>query len=111
MKKILIAFLSLVCVALTACSKESILVDTQTLRVEKNGTQTIIYDLAGKKEYSYKTVRVRKDKVNNSKNSRISASTDTIRIVAITGGGFLIEDYTANVVYLVEKDRTVTIPG
>ena len=112
MKKFIIAFALIVCALLTACRKDGVLIDTQTLKVERDGAQTVVYDLAGNAEYSYRTIRVRKDKISDEmKTDRIEVSTDTIEITVLCGGGFIIKDHTANIAYRIGESGAEQING
>ena len=89
---------------LASCTKNSLLIDTETLKVERDGATTTFYDLVGDKEYSFRTNKLHKDEISDEmKTDRVAVDTDTIKITVLYGGGFIVEDKTANAVYHIEK--------
>ena len=106
MKKIIVFAIILIAImTLASCAKNGLIIDTDTLKVERDGTITIIHDLAGDKEYSFRSQKLRKDKATDEiKTDRVAVDTDTIKITVLYGGGFIVEDKTTNAVYRIEKD-------
>ncbi len=105
MKKITIFAIILIAImTLASCTKNGLLIDTETLKVERDGATTTFYDLIGDKEYSFRTSKLHKDEITDEmKTDRVAADTDTIKITLLYGGSFIVEDKTANAVYRIEK--------
>ncbi len=59
--------------------------ETDTLKIERQGAETRIYDLVGDSEYTFTThrTRVNKDAAQNVQEARISTATDTITISTV----------------------------
>lgn len=59
--------------------------ETDTLKIERQGAETRIYDLVGDSEYTFTThrTRVRKDAAQDAQEARISTATDTITISTV----------------------------
>jgi len=106
MKKRIIALclLSLLLVAVfTSCMGERVAVDTDTLKVVQNGSQTVVSDLVANREYKFRTARVRKDRLpEEHKEPREAFDTDTIRIVMLPHAVLEITDKTAGKVYTIK---------
>lgn len=88
----------------TGCTqKTKVYCDTDTLRIERTGTVTTIYDLAGADSYTFRTVRVR----NGSQAAEAAAEyktvndTETIKIDVVKGV-IIVEDKTAGLIYTIE---------
>ena len=82
--KRLISFIvaAVLIVALTGCTKESIvLYDSDLLRVERAGAVTTISDLEGGNVYTLKTVRVKKSETATQ--DKTIADTDTMHIQVV----------------------------
>ena len=92
------------CAALifTGCAQETkVYCDTDTLRIERTGTVTTIYDLAGADSYTFRTVRVRKDSQNAADGVKTAHDTDTIKI-EIAKSVIIVEDKTTGAVYTID---------
>ena len=105
MKKTIIFAIMLIAIMIFAsCAKSGALIDTDTLKVERDGAITRIYDRAGDEEYTFRASKVHKDEITEElKEDRAAVDTDTIKIIALYGGGFIVEDKTANAVYRIEN--------
>lgn len=59
--------------------------ETDTLKIERQGAETRIYDLVGDSEYTFTThrTRVKKDAAQDAQEARISTATDTITISTV----------------------------
>ena len=94
------------CAALifTGCAQETkVYCDTDTLRIERTGTVTTIYDLAGADSYTFRTVRVRKDShaAEAAAEYKTVHDTETIKIDVVKGV-IIVEDKTAGITYTIE---------
>ena len=96
----------ILCAALifTGCTPQTkVYCDTDTLRIERTGTATTIYDLAGGETYNFRTVRVR----NGTQAAEAAAEyktvhdTDTIKI-EIAKSVIIVEDKTTGAVYTID---------
>ena len=82
------------------------LFDTNTIRIELEGKETRVFDLAGNQEYSFTTKRIIRteplslEKMQARALGRISADTDTIKIT-LSGGLIVVEDKTAHETYYI----------
>lgn len=74
------------------------IVDTDTLNIEKNALSLTINDKAGNSVYGYKKGLVKN--TGTKEGLSVNKNTDTIRIIQLNGNQFLIEDYTAEKMYL-----------
>ena len=76
------------------------LIDTDTLRVVQNGSKLAVYDLAGHKEYNYKSVP-------SKRSSGVSAAVSAVRSdtlnIDILNGELLITDKTAERLYTIRR--------
>ena len=94
----------ILCAALifTGCTPQTkVYCDTDTLRIERTGTVTTIYDLAGADSYTFRTVRVRKDSQNAADGVKTAHDTDTIKI-EIAKSVIIVEDKTTGAVYTID---------
>ena len=94
----------ILCAALifTGCTHQTkVYCDTDTLRIERTGTVTTIYDLAGADSYTFRTVRVRKDSQNAAGGVKTAHDTDTIKI-EIAKSVIIVEDKTTGAVYTID---------
>ena len=94
------------CAALifTGCAQETkVYCDTDTLRIERTGTATTIYDLAGDDIYTFRTVRVRKgtQAAEAAAEYKTVHDTETIKIDVVKGV-IIVEDKTAGITYTIE---------
>ena len=94
----------ILCAALffTGCTpKTKVYCDTDTLKIERTGAITTIYDLAGDDTYTFRTVRVRKDSQNAADGVKTARDTDTIKI-EIAKNVIIVEDKTTGAVYTID---------
>ena len=94
----------ILCAALifTGCTPQTkVYCDTDTLRIERTGTVTTIYDLAGDDTYTFRTVRVRKDSQAVTDGVKTAHDTDTIKI-DVEKSVIIVEDKTAGVTYTID---------
>lgn len=80
--------------AVQAAQSMETLYSTDTLKIEREGARTYVYDLAGNAAYTFAKKRVRKDPAAQYKEIAPAVDTDTIKIQTI-GRGILVEDKTA----------------
>lgn len=64
---------------LAGCTSHKVLHDTDTLRVERDGSSLVVYDLAGEATYTLATKRVRKGTTTEPRNL---VETDTLTIIS-----------------------------
>lgn len=94
----------ILCAALffTGCTQETkVYCDTDTLKIERTGAITTIYDLAGDDTYTFRTVRVRKDSQAVTDGVKTARDTDTIKIDVVKSV-IIVEDKTAGVTYTID---------
>lgn len=94
----------ILCAALffTGCTpKTKVYCDTDTLKIERTGNITTVYDLAGDDTYTFRTVRVRKDSQNAADGVKTANDTDTIKI-EIAKSVIIVEDKTTGAVYTID---------
>ena len=89
----------------TGCTqKTKVYCDTDTLRIERTGTATTIYDLAGGETYNFRTVRVRKDTPAAEAAAEYKTVYDTATIkIDTVKGAIIVTDKTAGITYTVQK--------
>lgn len=101
-----IAFALLVCVCLmlfAGCNNEpKMLYQSESVEVVRNGNITVISDLVADKEYSFRSVRVKR--TESVQRAYTSADTDTINI-EIMPSGFRIYDKTADKIIYITKNK------
>ena len=86
----------------TGCTRETkVYCDTDTLKIERTGAITTIYDLAGDDTYTFRTVRVRKGSQNAADGVKTAHDTDTIKI-EIAKSVIIVEDKTTGTVYTID---------
>lgn len=86
----------------TGCTQETkVYCDTDTLKIERTGAITTIYDLAGDDTYTFRTVRVRKDSQAVTDGVKTAHDTDTIKIDVVKSV-IIVEDKTAGVTYTID---------
>ena len=86
----------------TGCTRETkVYCDTDTLKIERTGAITTIYDLAGDDTYTFRTVRVRKDSQAVTDGVKTAHDTDTIKIDVVKSV-IIVEDKTAGVTYTID---------
>ena len=97
----------ILCAALifTGCTPQTkVYCDTDTLRIERTGTATTIYDLAGGETYNFRTVRVRKDTPAAEAAAEYKTVYDTATIkIDTVKGAIIVTDKTAGITYTVQK--------
>ena len=94
----------ILCAALffTGCTPQTkVYYDTDTLKIERTGNITTVYDLAGDDTYTFRTVRVRKDSQNAADGVKTAHDTDTIKI-EIAKSVIIVEDKTTGAVYTID---------
>ena len=94
----------ILCAALffTGCTPQTkVYCDTDTLKIERTGNITTVYDLAGDDTYTFRTVRVRKDSQNAADGVKTALETDTIKI-EIAKSVIIVEDKTTGAVYTID---------
>lgn len=105
-KATLAAILAVILLAFSfiGCTPQTkVLCDTDTLRIERTGTATTIYDLAGDDIYTFRTVRVRKgtQAAEAAAEYKTVHDTETIKIDVVKGV-IIVEDKTAGITYTIE---------
>ena len=86
----------------TGCTQETkVYCDTDTLKIERTGNITTVYDLAGDDTYTFRTVRVRKDSQAVTDGVKTAHDTDTIKIDVVKSV-IIVEDKTAGVTYTID---------
>jgi hypothetical protein len=97
----------ILCAALifTGCTPQTkVYCDTETLRIERTGTATTIYDLAGDESYTFRTVRVRKDTPAAEAAAEYKTVYDTATIKIDTEkGAIIVTDKTAGITYTIKR--------
>lgn len=94
----------ILCAALffTGCTPQTkVYCDTDTLKIERTGNITTVYDLAGDDTYTFRTVRVRKDSQSAADGVKTAHDTDTIKI-EIAKSVIIVEDKTTGAVYTID---------
>ena len=94
----------ILCAALffTGCTqKTKVYCDTDTLKIERTGAITTIYDLAGDDTYTFRTARVRKDSQAVTDGVKTAHDTDTIKIDVVKSV-IIVEDKTTGAVYTID---------
>lgn len=101
---------ALIAATLTGCTKAATvtLYDTDTLRIERQGAETRIYDLAGNEDYTFTKQRVRRVKDSSTPATepqpkdtpRLCADTDTIKLETVHSI-IIITDKTAGSTYYI----------
>ena len=94
----------ILCAALffTGCTPQTkVYYDTDTLKIERTGNITTVYDLAGDDTYTFRTVRVRKGSQNAADGVKTARDTDTIKI-EIAKNVIIVEDKTTGAVYTID---------
>lgn len=103
--KAAVCLLSLILCAVllfTGCTqKADTICDTDTLKIERTGNVTTIYDLAGDDVYTFRTVRVKKGSQANAGSLTTVHDTETIKIDTVKSV-IIVEDKTAGVIYTIE---------
>lgn len=86
----------------TGCTPQTkVYCGTDTLKIERTGAITTIYDLAGDDTYTFRTVRVRKDSQAVTDGVKTAHDTDTIKI-EIAKSVIIVEDKTTGAVYTID---------
>ena len=94
----------ILCAALffTGCTPQTkVYCDTDTLKIERTGNITTVYDLAGNDTYTFRTVRVRKGSQAVTDGVKTAHDTDTIKIDVVKSV-IIVEDKTAGVTYTID---------
>ena len=76
------------------------LIDTDSLKVVREGSKTTVSDLIGDEQYNFKTVRVKRSEDVSDPYTAIS--TDTISIDILSHGVLKITDKTVEKVYIIK---------
>lgn len=102
--KIAFAVLVSVCLMLFAgCNNESkTLYQSESVEVVREGNKTAVYDLLADKEYSFRSVRVKRSESVSVPYKSID--TDTINIETMPSG-FRIYDKTADKIIYITKNK------
>ena len=99
-----IAFALLVCVCLmlfAGCNNEPrILYQSDGVTIEREGNKTAVYDLWADKEYSFRSVRVKRSE--SVFEPYTTVDTDTIKIEIIPSG-LRVYDKTANKIFTYQR--------
>ena len=99
-----IAFALLVCVCLmlfAGCNNEAeILYQSDSVTIEREGNITLVSDLVADKEYSFRSVRVKRSESVLEPHTAIE--TDTIKIEIIPSG-LRVYDKTANKIFTYQR--------
>ena len=85
---------------LAGCTSHKVLHDTDTLRVERDGSSLVVCDLAGEATYTLATKRVRK--TDTPQEPRNLVETDTL-IITAQPNLTTITDKTAGTVVKIER--------
>lgn len=92
--------------ALTGCTQAQqgtvTLYDTDTVKIEREGAQTRIYDLEGGADYSFTAHKVRtpKGQVKYVSGATVAADTDTIEIKTVYGIIIVTDKTTGETLYI-----------
>ena len=78
------------------------LIDTDSLKVVREGAKTTVYDIVGDEQYTFKTVRVKRSEGVSVPSTAIS--TDTISIDILPQGVLKITDKTVEKVYIIKPN-------
>ena len=102
--KLVLAVLLLVCLMLfSGCNNEpKTLYQSESVEVVRNGNITLISDLIADKEYSFRSVRVKRSECVSEPYKSID--TDTINIETMPSG-FRICDKTADKIIYITKNK------
>lgn len=102
--KLVLAVLLSVCLMLfSGCNNEpKTLYQSDTVEVVRNGKITLVSDLVADKEYSFRSVRVKR--TESEQKAYTSTDTDTINI-EIMPSGFRIYDKTAEKIIYITKNK------
>ena len=107
LKATLAAILAVILLAFSfiGCTPQTkVLCDTDTLRIERTGTATTIYDLAGDESYTFRTVRVRKDTPAAEAAAEYKTVYDTATIkIDTVKGAIIVTDKTAGITYTIKR--------
>lgn len=100
---------ALIAATLTGCTRATVtLYDTATLRIEKQGAETRIYDLAGNEDYTFTKQRVRRmgdsstpaTEPQPKDTPKLCADTDTIKLQTVHSI-IIVTDKTAGSTYYI----------
>ena len=91
---------------LTGCSKPEpqteTLYSSDSVKVERTGSQTVVYDLAGGAEYTFTSHRTRQRKSDNTaRAATTTADTETIRLQTVYNL-IILEDKPAEQTYYIK---------
>lgn len=106
----LIIVLVMAVLTLTGCArgarKASVLLDTETLYIEQQGTETRVYDRAGGAAYTYTTHRTRKETGTAARITEAATKTETETITIQTAHGLIIvSDKTTGQTFYIKGGR------
>lgn len=85
---IILAMAAVFLVGCTGTQQDAVTIyETDTLKIERQGAETRIYDLVGDSEYTFTAHRtkVKKDAAQNVQEAKTTANTDTIEIKTVHG--------------------------
>lgn len=100
----------LIAALMTGCSgtpETKTLYQSESVRIERTGSQTVIYDLVGGAEYSFTSHRARVKKEQTTEEllqmwtAKTTADTDTIKLQTVQGL-IILEDKTAAKTYYIK---------
>ena len=101
---IVLAALVLAIFTATGCANRepavNTLYDTETLKIERQGAETRVYDCAGNATYTFTTRRVRKDQADDIAAAKTTTDTDTIRLKTVHGLIIATDKTTDTTVYI-----------
>jgi hypothetical protein len=102
LQKIACCLLVAVCLmCFSACDNEpKILYQSESVTIEREGNITLVFDLVADKEYSFRSVRVKRSESVLEPHTAIE--TDTIRIEIIPSG-LRVYDKTANKIFTYQR--------
>ena len=102
--KLVLAVLLSVCLMLfSGCNNEpKTIYQSENIEVVRNGNITVISDLVADKEYSFRSVRVKR--TESVQRAYTSTDTDTINIETMPSG-FRIYDKTADKIIYITKNK------
>ena len=104
---IVIAAVLLMAALMTGCNntpQTETLYSSDTVRVERTGNKTVVYDLAGAAEYSFTSHRVRTAKNStaaHASTAKTTADTETIKLQTVYGL-IILEDKAADQTYYIK---------
>lgn len=107
-KAIVLVLIMALLLILAGCSKQQDPVtiwDTPTLRIEQQGRELCLYDLAGGNSYTITRKRVRKTAASNQpvQAARVLVDTATLQVEAVKTLVIVTDRNTGDVLYITQK--------